>query len=122
MSLADLVGKDVHVTGSPSGSSTRTSKFIKAPREALYRDLYRSCRFTVWLPPGEITGRIHAFDARVGGGYQMLLFYPASEQVHRRKTSEREDRVTARFVQLEPPKRIVEAVSFTRPVLPSQER
>jgi hypothetical protein len=24
-----------------------------------------------WLPPARMTGRIHAFDARVGGGYRM---------------------------------------------------
>ena len=33
----------------------------------------------------------------------MSLFYPSSEQVYRSKTSEREDRFTARFVQLTPP-------------------
>ncbi len=33
----------------------------------------------------------------------MSLFYPSSEQVYRGKTSEREDRFTARFVELTPP-------------------
>ena len=42
----------------------------------------------------------------------MSLFYPSSEQVHRGKTSEREDSFTARFVELTPPVRIVQAVSF----------
>jgi len=42
----------------------------------------------------------------------MSLFYPASEQAHRGKTSQREDRFTARFVELTPPTRIVQAVSF----------
>ena len=42
----------------------------------------------------------------------MSLFYPASEQVYRGKTSEREDRFTARFVELTPPTRIVQAISF----------
>lgn len=100
------------MAGSPSGTSTRTSRLIKASREALYRACIDPAALLVWLPPGEMTGKIHAFDARVGGGYQMSLFYPASEQVHRGKTSEQEDRVTARFVELEPPERIVEAVSF----------
>src|SRR6202040_1914755 len=57
-------------------------------------------------------GEIHEFDARVGGGYRMSLFYPPSERSSRGKTSDREDMVTVRFVELEPPRRIVEAVSF----------
>jgi uncharacterized protein YndB with AHSA1/START domain len=42
----------------------------------------------------------------------MSLFYPSSEQLPRGKTSEREDRFTARFVELTPPARIVETISF----------
>ena len=42
----------------------------------------------------------------------MSLFYPASEEVYRGKTSEREDRFTARFVELTPPARIVQAITF----------
>ena len=42
----------------------------------------------------------------------MSLFYPSSEQEYRGKTSEREDRFTARFVELTPPTRIVQAISF----------
>ena len=42
----------------------------------------------------------------------MSLFYPASEQGYRGKTSEREDRFTARFVELTPPSRIVELITF----------
>jgi uncharacterized protein YndB with AHSA1/START domain len=69
----------------------------------------------VWLPPGEMTGEFYSFDARVGGGYRMSLFYPPSEQVFRGKTSEREDNVTVRFVELVPPRRIVQAVTFNSP-------
>ena len=42
----------------------------------------------------------------------MSLFYPASEEVYRGKTSEGEDRFTARFVELKPPARVVQAISF----------
>jgi uncharacterized protein YndB with AHSA1/START domain len=59
-----------------------------------------------------MTGKVHEFDARVGGGYRMSLFYPSSEQGPRGKTSEREDRFTARFVELTPPTKIVQAISF----------
>jgi len=42
----------------------------------------------------------------------MSLFYPTSEQVYRGKTSEREDRFTARFEELTHSTRIVQAISF----------
>jgi uncharacterized protein YndB with AHSA1/START domain len=42
----------------------------------------------------------------------MSLFYPASEQVYRGKTAAREDRFTARFVELTPPTRIAQAIAF----------
>lgn len=42
----------------------------------------------------------------------MSLFYPSSEQEFRGKTSEREDRFTVLFVELAPPGRIVQAVTF----------
>ena len=42
----------------------------------------------------------------------MSLYYPPSEETSRGKTSEREDRYTARFVELTPPRRIVEAITF----------
>jgi len=59
-----------------------------------------------------MTGHIHELDARVGGGYRMSLFYPPDERRYRGKTSDKEDLVHVRFVELAPPRRIVEAVSF----------
>jgi uncharacterized protein YndB with AHSA1/START domain len=59
-----------------------------------------------------MTGEIREFDARVGGGYRMSLFYPPDERYFRGKTSDREDMVNVRFVEFAPPRRIVEAGSF----------
>jgi uncharacterized protein YndB with AHSA1/START domain len=42
----------------------------------------------------------------------MSLFYDPSEQAYRGKTSEGEDRFTARFLELTPAKRIVQAINF----------
>ena len=100
------------MTDANSTASTRTSRVIKAPREALYQAFTDPAALAVWLAPGDMTGKVHEFDARVGGGYRMSLFYPSSEQVYRGKTSEREDRFTARFVELTPPTRIVQAITF----------
>src|SRR4051812_39272593 len=100
------------MTGEPARASTRTSRIIKAPPQKVYEAFMDPTQLVAWLPPGEMTGKIHAFDARVGGGYRMSLFYPSTERSLRGKTSDREDMVDVRFVDLAPPRRIVEAVSF----------
>jgi uncharacterized protein YndB with AHSA1/START domain len=81
----------------------------------LYRAFTDPAVLTVWLAPGDMTGEVHSFDYRVGGGYQMSLYYPSSEQTFRGKTEDREDRFTARLVELTPPRRIIEAIDL--PVL-----
>jgi uncharacterized protein YndB with AHSA1/START domain len=91
---------------------TRTSRIIKAAPEALYQAFIDRAALVEWLPPAEMTGKIHAFDARVGGGYRMSLFYPPNERSLRGKTTDRKDMVDVRFVELVPPRRIVEAVNF----------
>ena len=94
------------------GVSSRASKLIPARAEEVYAAFVDPRALIEWLPPAEMTGQIHAFDGRVGGGYEMSLFYPPAEPVHRGKSAEREDRVQVRFVELSPPRRIVEAVTF----------
>jgi uncharacterized protein YndB with AHSA1/START domain len=96
-------------------ATTQNSRDIKATPEALYRAFTNSEALEAWLAPGEMTGKIHHFDLRVGGGYQMSLFYPASDKTSRGKTSEKEDRFTARFVELIPGKKVIQATTFDSP-------
>ena len=98
--------KKKHIT------TTQNSKDIKATRETLYRAFTNPAALEVWLAPGEMTGKVHSFDLRVGGGYRMSLFYPLSEEQSAGKTTEKEDRFTARFTELKPHKRIVQAITF----------
>ena len=100
------------MTEEHAGARTRASKVIQARPEVLYAVFLDPAALVDWLPPAEMTGEIHEFDARVGGGYRMSLFYPPDERAFRGKTSDREDMVKVRFVELAPPRRIVEAVSF----------
>jgi uncharacterized protein YndB with AHSA1/START domain len=100
------------MTQEPAGAWTSTSRIIRAPPDQLYDAFMDPAALVAWLPPAEMTGKIHDFDARVGGGYRMSLFYPPDERAHRGKTSEKEDMVDVRFVELAPARRIVEAVSF----------
>jgi uncharacterized protein YndB with AHSA1/START domain len=100
------------MTDAQARGSTRNTRFIRAPREALYRAFTDPAALAVWLAPGDMTGQVHHFDGRVGGGYEMSLYYPATDTTARGKSAEREDRYTARFVELAPPGRIVEAITF----------
>ncbi|WP_340647650.1 SRPBCC domain-containing protein [Phenylobacterium sp.] len=93
-------------------TSTRTSRIIRAAPEALYDAWMDPDILVQWLPPAEMTGQLHAFEGRVGGGYDMSLFYPETEQAHPGKTSDKEDRVHVRFLELTPPRRILQAVTF----------
>jgi uncharacterized protein YndB with AHSA1/START domain len=85
---------------------------MKATPEVVYRAFTDPEALAVWLVPGDMTGKVHHFDGRVGGGYQMSLYYPSSEETSRGKTQDQEDRYTARFVELIPPRKIVEAITF----------
>jgi uncharacterized protein YndB with AHSA1/START domain len=76
------------MTKEHSGAWTRTSRVIRARPEELYEAFIDPAALAAWLPPAEMTGEIHEFDARVGGGYRMSLFYPPDEtfSVARRPT------------------------------------
>ena len=100
------------MTEEHAGGSTRTSRVIRARPEELYAAFLNPTALIEWLPPAEMTGEIHEFDARVGGGYRMSLLYPPDERPFRGKTYDKEDMVNVRFVELTPPRRIVEVVSF----------
>ena len=91
---------------------TRASRIIKAAPESLYAAFMDPTALVAWLPPAGMTGELHWFDARVGGGYRMTLRYPPDERSQHGKTAEGEDVVEVRFIELAPPRRIVEAVAF----------
>ena len=42
----------------------------------------------------------------------MSLFYPDNENAMKGKTSEKEDRFIAKFIELTPSKKIIEAINF----------
>lgn len=95
-----------------TGGSSRTSQFIEARPDAVYAAFMNPDALLAWLPPGGMTGRLHDFDGREGGGYRMSLFYPEDETVMHGKTAEKEDMASVRFLELRPASRIVEAVNF----------
>ena len=61
------------MTDARAHASTRNSIFIEAPREAVYRAFTEPAALAAWRAPGDMTGAVHRFDLRVGGGYEMSL-------------------------------------------------
>ena len=64
-----------------------------------------------WLPPGEMTGRFERFDARPGGSYRLVLTYADASGTPGKATMD-SDIVEARFVDIVPGQRVVQAVDF----------
>jgi uncharacterized protein YndB with AHSA1/START domain len=46
-------------------------RVVKAPADRVYRAFLDADAMAKWLPPHGFTGKVHAMDARVGGGYRM---------------------------------------------------
>jgi uncharacterized protein YndB with AHSA1/START domain len=87
------------------------SRTIAAPPERVWAALVDPQALTAWLPPGGMTGRFERFDARPGGSYRMVLTYSDASGAPGKATAE-SDIVEARFVDIVPGERVVQAVDF----------
>ena len=68
-------------------------------------------RSTAWLPPDGMTGRFERFDPRPGGSYRLVLTYTDASHAAGKATAD-SDIVEARFVDIVPGVRVVQAVDF----------
>src|SRR5262252_5761011 len=89
----------------------RASLMIAAPPERVWAALVDPGALLAWLPPGEMTGRFERFDARPGGSYRMVLTHHGASGAPGKATAD-SDIVEARFVDIVPGERIVQAVDF----------
>jgi uncharacterized protein YndB with AHSA1/START domain len=64
-----------------------------------------------WLPPDGMSGRFERFDARPGGSYRLVLTYADASNAPGKATAD-SDIVEARFVDVVPGERLVQAVDF----------
>jgi uncharacterized protein YndB with AHSA1/START domain len=83
---------------------------IAAPPDRVYQALVDPAALESWLPPAGMSGRFEQYDARPGGSYRLVLTY--GDAAGRGKTTADADVVEARFVDIVPGKRIVQAVDF----------
>lgn len=92
--------------------SSKNSKIIKASPAKLYAALTEAHALETWQAPGDMRGKVHQMDLRVGGGYEMSLYYPEGEEQMQGKTNEKEDRFRVRYKELVPNEKIVEVTDF----------
>jgi uncharacterized protein YndB with AHSA1/START domain len=89
----------------------RGSRVVAAPVERVFAALVDPDELLAWLPPGGMTGRFERFDARPGGSYRLVLTYPDASGAPGKATADA-DVVEARFVDIVPGVRVVQAVDF----------
>jgi uncharacterized protein YndB with AHSA1/START domain len=93
-------------------NSTLNTKVIRASKEELYDAFIQPDALLKWQAPGDMKTKIHSFDLRVGGGYEMSLYYPDSVKHVKGKTKDNEDKFTVRFDELVKGEKIVQAINF----------
>ena len=89
----------------------RASRVMAAPPGRVWAALVDPEALMAWLPPGGMTGRFERFDAQPGGSYRMVLTYPDASGAPGKATAE-SDIVEARFVDIAPGERVIQAVDF----------
>ena len=90
----------------------RVSRFIHAPRHAVYLAFLDPEAISAWMAPDTMRGHVHQFEARAGGVFRVSLRYQNPEDAGRGKSSGDTDTYHGRFVELVPDEKIVEAIEF----------
>lgn len=87
------------------------SRRVAAPLARVFDALVNRDALETWLPPSGMTARFERFDPSPGGSYRLVLMY-ADPEGARGKSSVDSDIVEARYVDIVPNDRVVQAVDF----------
>jgi uncharacterized protein YndB with AHSA1/START domain len=87
------------------------SRVIAAPTDRVYDALVDPDALAAWLPPAGMSGRFERIDARPGGSYRLVLMYDDASTGSGKATPD-SDITEARFVEVVPGVRVVQAVNF----------
>jgi uncharacterized protein YndB with AHSA1/START domain len=87
------------------------SRVVAAPPLRVYAALVDEEALAAWLPPEGMTARFERFDPRPGGSYRLVLTYTDAAASSGKSTPD-SDIVQARYVELVPGVRVVQAVDF----------
>ena len=80
--------------------------------EAVYHAFANAGALQQWQAPVGMTAKVHRFDWREGGGYEMSLYYRDTASRLHGKTAATEDRYSASILELQPFRKIVLAIQF----------
>jgi uncharacterized protein YndB with AHSA1/START domain len=87
------------------------SRFVNADVQRVFAALLDPAQLSEWLPPQEMSGRFERFDPRPGGSYRLVLTYEDGTSNSGKATAD-SDIVEARFLEIVPDARVVQAVDF----------
>jgi uncharacterized protein YndB with AHSA1/START domain len=87
------------------------SRVIAAPPAQVFAALVDREALAAWLPPDGMTARFERFDPRPGGSYRLVLTYADASSAAGKATAD-SDIVEARYVDIVPGVRVVQAVDF----------
>lgn len=91
--------------------TVRFQRVFRAPADRVFRAFIDPDAMAKWLPPHGFTGRVHAMDARVGGGYRMSFTQLGNGQTHS---------FGGTFLELVPGERLRHTDTFDDPNLPGE--
>jgi uncharacterized protein YndB with AHSA1/START domain len=87
------------------------SRVIAAPPGRVFAAFLDRDALMAWLPPEGMTARFERFDPRPGGSYRLVLTYSDASGAPGKAAPE-SDVVEARYVDIVPDHRVVQAVDF----------
>jgi uncharacterized protein YndB with AHSA1/START domain len=87
------------------------SRVIAAPPAQVFAALVDRDALAAWLPPDGMTARFDRFDPRPGGSYRLVLTYADASSAAGKATAD-SDIVEARYGDIVPGVRVVQAVDF----------
>ena len=96
---------------SENTGTVRLHRVLRAPAERIYRAFLDPQALEKWLPPHGFTGKVHAMEARVGGGYRMSFTNFGTGSSHS---------FSATYVELVPNTLIRHTDKFDNPGLPGE--
>lgn len=89
----------------------RATRVIEASPERVYAAFVDPIALASWLPPKGMRAKFERFDPKPGGSYRLVLTYVDASDSPGKATPD-SDVVAARFVDLVPGVRVVQAVDF----------
>jgi uncharacterized protein YndB with AHSA1/START domain len=91
--------------------TVRLHRVLRAPPERIYRAFLDADAMAKWLPPNGFTGKVHAMNAKVGGGFRMSFTNFSSGHAHA---------FGGTYLELAPHERIRYTSTFDDPNLPGE--